>query len=314
MRINMKPNYMSKLISSVVLAWLMAACAATQTPEQQAPAALSEADAPATPRPATPTTSPAQEFTLTPPIAVKAPVLPQGPDGEWQLVVIGDSSLWGLGEALVQQIETDMGVKVTLYDVSLGGLSAGRVLKALEDGKDPDLKLKKLSSWLAEAEMVVMWTNPEDSSDPQYPFEIDGCFASKPPGEYSTQGLDRFSDDLAAIWARIFELRQDQPVILRGLDFYNPLVAPWQEEGVFEVCTECWEILSAAARRGSEMQGVPFLSRLDAFNGPAHDEDPRAKGLIDADGQHPTEAAGRFTAQLLSEMGYEATFPAQAAP
>jgi hypothetical protein len=206
----------------------------------------------------------------------------------------------------------DMGVKVTLYDVSIGGLSAGRVLKALEDGKDPDLKLKKLSGWLAEAEMVVMWTNPKDSSDPQYPFEIDGCFRSKPPGEYSAQGLDRFSADLAAIWARIFELRQGQPVILRGMDFYNPLVAPWQEQGVFEACTECWEILSAAARRGSEIQGVPFLSRFDAFNGPAHDEDPRLKGFIREDGEHPTEAACRFTTQLLSEMRYEATFPAQA--
>jgi hypothetical protein len=310
----MKPNYMPRFVGPVVLAWLMAACAAIQTPEQQAPAALSKADAPDTPRPATPTTPLAPAYTLTPPIAVEAPALPQGPDGEWQLVVIGDSSLWGLGEALVQQIETDMGVKVTLYDVSLSGLSAGRVLKVLEDGKDPDLKLKKLSGWLAEAEMVVMWTNPEDSSDPQYPFEIDGCFRSKPPGEYSAQGLDRFSADLAAIWARIFELRQGQPVILRGMDLYNPLVAPWQENGVFEACTECWEILSAAARRGSKMQGVPFLSRLDAFNGPAHDEDPRIKGLIREDGEHPTEAACRFMAQLLSEMGYEATFPAQAAP
>jgi hypothetical protein len=303
----MKPNYTSKLISAVVLAWLMAACAARQTPEQQAPAALSEADGPATPRPAIPTNPPSQAHTLTPPIPVKAPALPQGPDGEWHLVVIGDSTLWGLGEALVQQIEMDVGVKVTLYDVSLGWLSAGRVLKALEDGKDPDLKLKKLSGWLAEAEMVVMWTNPEDSSDPEYPFENDGCFWSKPPGECSTQGLDRFSADLAAIWARIFELRQGQPVILRGMDFYNPLVAPWQEQDVFEACTECWEILSAAARRASEMQGVPFLSRLDAFNGPAHDEDPRAKGLIDADGVHPSPQAAELTAQLLGEMGYEPT-------
>jgi hypothetical protein len=301
-----------KTLLSLSFAWLiLAGCrpagAHDQTGEEKAPPLNTPANLNVQLIPA-PTVTQIQEPT---PIS---PVLPQGPDGEWQLVVIGDSSLWGLGEALVQQIETDLGVKVTLYDVSLGGLSAGRVLKALEDGKDPDLKLKKLSGWLAEAEMVVMWTNPEDSFDPEYPFEIDGCFISKPPGEYSAQGLDRFSSDLAAIWARIFELRQGQPVILRAVDFYTPFVAPWQENGVFEACTECWEILSAAVRKASEMQGVPFLSRLDAFNGPAHDEDPRLKGLIREDGEHPTEAASRFTAQLLSEMGYEATFPAQAAP
>jgi hypothetical protein len=226
---------------------------------------------------------------------------------EWHLVIIGDSSLWGLGESLAQQIEVDKGVHVTLYDVALGSLSAGRVLKALEGGEDPEPKLKNLPGWLAEADMVVMWTNPEDSYDPEYPFDIDGCFMYKPPGEYSARALNRFTADLSAIWTRVCELRRGQPVILRALDLYNPLVAPWQEKGVFEVCTKGWEILSDAARRASEAHGIPFLSRFDAFNGPDHDKDPRLAGFIREDGEHPAEAASRYTARLLSEMGYEPT-------
>jgi hypothetical protein len=256
-----------------------------------------------------PETPPTNQLTPDP-----TPTLSQGPLAEWQLVVIGDSSLWGLGEALAEQIEKDLGVKVTVYDVTLSVLSAGRVLKVLEGGSDPNLKLKELASHLEEAEMVVMWTNPNDSSDPNFPFEVDACFSSRAPGEYSAKGLEKFSADLQSIWTKIFELRQGQPVILRGVDFYNPLVTPWQQAGVFEACTECWEILSAATRQAAEASGVPFLSRLDAFNGPEHDQDPRAKGLISEDGEHPSPLASELTARLLSEMGYEQTIPFQPAP
>ncbi len=54
--------------------------------------------------------------------------MPTGPGAEWQLVVIGDSSLWGLGEAYASQIERDLAVKVTLEDFALPSLSAGTVL------------------------------------------------------------------------------------------------------------------------------------------------------------------------------------------
>ena len=38
--------------------------------------------------------------------------LPQGPGAVWNLVVIGDSSLWGVGEAYAARIEQDMGVQI----------------------------------------------------------------------------------------------------------------------------------------------------------------------------------------------------------
>ena len=63
--------------------------------------------------------------------------------------------------------------------------------------------------------------------------------------------------------------------------------------------------ISNASRLAAEAHGIPFLSRLDAFNGPNHDEDPRKKGYIVSDGEHPSDLAGQFTAELLSTMGYE---------
>jgi hypothetical protein len=60
-----------------------------------------------------------------------------------------------------------------------------------------------------------------------------------------------------------------------------------------------------AVRLAAEAYDIPFLSRYDAFNGANHNEDPREKGYIRSDGEHPSDLAGQYTAELLSQMGYE---------
>jgi len=51
---------------------------------------------------------------------------------------------------------------------------------------------------------------------------------------------------------------------------------------------------------------VTFVSVYDEFNGPAHDRDPRAKGLIREDGEHPSDAGAQRYAELLQRSGYGA--------
>jgi ABC-type molybdate transport system substrate-binding protein len=43
------------------------------------------------------------------------------PTDRWDVVVISDSSLWELGNALAVQIEQDVGVQVNLESFSIGG-------------------------------------------------------------------------------------------------------------------------------------------------------------------------------------------------
>lgn len=235
--------------------------------------------------------------------------LPQGPDAVWNLVVIGDSSLWELGDALAAQIEKDVGVQVEFEDFTVGGLSAGEVLEVLQTGKSQNFKLEKLPASLREAEVVVMFVNPNQSIDPENPLNLDGCFFAKLPESCDPASFKQWTADLEAIWGEIFELREGQATVLLATDLYNPLVSPWKENGVFEACTECWENISLATRLAAEVYNIPFLSRLDAFNGSNHDEDPREKGYIVSDGEHPSELAAQYTAELLSQMGYEPVSP-----
>jgi predicted dienelactone hydrolase len=238
----------------------------------------------------------------------------QMPETEWHLVVIGDSSLGGLGKAFASRIEGGEGVQVVLHNHVLGGLSAGRVLRALQAETPPAQSWdEELASDLRQADVVVVFANPVDSVDPERPLDLDGCFVNRALASCGPDSFAQYTADLKAIWARILELRAGQPTVLRATDIYNPLVSPWNEAGVFDTCTECWENMSQAARLAAEAYNIPFLSRYDAFDGTDHDEDPREKGYIHADGEHPTELASQFTAELLSQMGYEPVSPPAAA-
>jgi hypothetical protein len=233
--------------------------------------------------------------------------LPEGPDAVWHLVVIGDSSLWGLGDALAERIRIDRSVDVRIHDYTMGGQEAAPVRNALQGGESASLDLERLPGIIREAEYVIIFANPLGSVDPEHPLEIEGCFGRRPPGNCDEEAFARWEADLSAIWGEILRLRSGQATILRATDIYNPVISRWREAGTLEACTACWEQQSAAARRAAVAHGIPFLSRYDAFNGVSHDEDPREKGYILSDGEHPTDLANAYTAELLAQMGYEPT-------
>jgi len=280
----MKNKYHTLSISILCLALLMAACGQEPVPE-------------AAPSPLPAPTEPAQES-----------------GDQWHLVVIGDSSLWRLGKAFAAQIEKDLGVEVVLADYALPELSAGQVLADLQRETPPYGRMRpEFAEDLRQAEVVVMFVNPRDSVDPGKPLDLEGCFTSRLPAACSPEAFEQYTADMKALWAEILALRGGEPAVLRATDLYNPLVSPWRDAGVFEACTGCWQNMSDAVRLAAEAYNIPFLSRLDAFNGPDHDEDPREKGFIHGDGEHPSELGAQFTAELLSQMGYEPVSPPEGA-
>jgi hypothetical protein len=229
--------------------------------------------------------------------------MPTGPDAEWTVVVIGDSTMWNIGRPLASKIEEDMGVKVILHEWVINGYSAGEVLLALETYE------KGLSAVLKDAEYVVIWVNPEDSEIPETPMDFGACFGIGTPGSCPPEAFEKFTADMEAIYAKIFELRDGQPTIVRAVDLYNPRVSIWIKYGMFEECTYCFKNFSDAPRLAAEAYNIPFLSRYDAYNGVNHDEDPREKGYIQVDGVHPSVLGGEYTADLLSKMGYDPVSP-----
>jgi hypothetical protein len=249
---------------------------------------------------------------LPPPTPSPQPAqLPRGPGAVWQLVIISDSSLWGVGEPLAERIERDTGVKVEYVDYAIGSLTAGEVLGALQTGKSPNMSLEKLPDVLKDAEAVIVFLNPRDSNNAEHPLDMEQCFEYRVPRNCDPKSMKRWISDLNAIWGEIIKLRAGQPTILRAVDLYNPLVQPWKENGVFDECTKCWENISDATRLAAEPYNIPFLSRLDTMNGINHAEDPRLKGFIMEDGEHPSQIGAQYMADLLADMGYDPVIPPQ---
>ena len=235
--------------------------------------------------------------------------LPQGPDAVWDLVIIGDSSLRYLGDAYATVIEEDMGIEVEVHDFTPMTATAGGVLEILAGNTFNNFLYESLEERLSEAEVVVMWVNPEASVDPKNPLDMEGCFIYQAPKNCQPETFDSYIDDVKDIWRQIIKLRRGKETILRAVDFYNPLLDRWIESGVQTACTECWDNLSDAVRSAAEAYDIPLLSVYDAFGGPEHNEDPRLKGFIDEDGRHPSELGAEYTAELLGAMGYEPTIP-----
>jgi lysophospholipase L1-like esterase len=258
------------------------------------------------------TPTPVPPATLPPTTSSPTPAgMPKGPGAQWHLVVISESSGWGVGQAFASQIEKDVPVKVVVDNFAIGDLSAGAVLQALQTGKAPISRLEQLPAALKEADVVVMFGNPMDSVDSETGESINRCFASIPPASLTPQAFDKYTADLKAIWAKIFELRSGQPTILRAIDVANPFVSSWKKNQVFDACTVYWEGVSTAVRQAAEAYHIPFLSCYDAFNGVKHDQDAGQKGYIGSDGIHPNDLANQLTAELLSKLGYEPVPPPQ---
>lgn len=251
-------------------------------------------------------------FTLPTATASSMPAeMPMGPGVEWHLVVISESSGWRLGQAFAKQIEKDVGVRLVLDDFAIGDLSAGEVLQVLQTGKGTTSRLAELPVALKRADVVVMFGNPMLSVDPATRGSINHCFGSIAPAPCTPRSFEKYTADLEAIWAKVFELRSGQPTILRAIDVANPFVSAWKKSQVFDACTVCWECVTNAVRQAAEAYHIPFLSRYDAFNGVKHDEDPGQQGYIGGDGIHPNDLAQQRTAELLAKLGYDPVPPPQ---
>ena len=94
-------------------------------------------------------------------------------------------------------------------------------------------------------------------------------------------GPDAFASheaDLDAIYEEIAGLRAGRSLVFRPTGIYNPVISRWQEKGIADVCGAFWDGQNDATRQVAEKHGARFVDTYEAFNGPTHDQDPRAEG------------------------------------
>lgn len=232
--------------------------------------------------------------------SASATSLPATSTEPWDLLYIGDSSGWEVGEAYAELAADQLGVEVRLIDWRVGGMSMLDAIKMIT--ADPQT--------VADAEIIVLWGNPYGSGVPDsacYPGDEDELIEA-PPEVLTVEDWAPFGAVFEQAFADIWAARDGAPVVLRATDIYVPMLANWEEFGVADVCTTSWESQSDAIRLAAERSGATMVSAYDALNGPNHDVDIAQAGYL-RDDAHLNAAGGEVVAEALAAEGFE---PSQA--
>ena len=221
---------------------------------------------------------------------------------EWQLVWFSDSAAWGVAADWAKVIEKKFDVTVEVLDyIAYGSGGAATLLDRIES--TPSVRKE-----IAGAEIVVIYAAAQSSGIPRAHEAV--CMSrsrDKPAsaGRLSQKELRTYRGMLTSIYDRVFQLRGGQPTIVRAMDLYVPVIADWRKAGVYRDCTAGWEAAANTHRDVAAGYGVPMASLYDAFNGPNHDRDPVARGLIAPDGIHTSTKGQALVQATLDALGYE---------
>lgn len=221
---------------------------------------------------------------------------------QWELVWFSDSAAWGVASNWARTIERKLDVQVQVFDyIAYGSGGAANLLDRIES----DAAVREQ---IAGAEIVVVYAAAQSSGIPRAHEAV--CMSrsrDKPAsaGRLSQEELKTYRDILTSIYDRVFQLRGGEPTIVRAMDLYVPVIADWRKAGVYRDCTAGWEAAADTHRDVAAEFGVPMASLYDAFNGPNHDRDPVARGLIAPDGIHTSEKGQALVQATLDRLGYE---------
>ena len=242
------------------------------------------------------------------------PPAESSPSGEpLDLVLLSDSGGWGIAEMFGPLAEDALGRDVAVHSHIIPASSAGEIRSAVEGEWADDV---------AGAEIVVFYVSPagfdppgmgicfealDAVTDPDYdgPEWTPGTTWDPVPEMAGAGDYQEYRDGLEKVYDTIWTLREDQPTILRAYGVWNPFVGAWQEAGIGAECVSYEQASDQARREAAEANGAVYVSMLDAFSGPQHDQDPAAKGLLDEDGMHLNEDGQQLLVETLAEVGFE---------
>jgi len=218
-----------------------------------------------------------------------------------------DSHGFGVADRYAELVERELGIDVVVHDNAIGNLSAAEILARIrgEEGRSD------WSDLIQAAEIIVIYGNPLGSG---YTSDIVTCVSGstserEPPVRYSEADWQPYQDVLEQIYEEIWAIREGDPVVLLAPTALNPAISAWRAAGIEAECTVALEAWNASIARAAETGGATVVPVYEAFNGPAHDEDPREEGWIGPDGLHLSDAGKAAVAETLAAAGFEPVTP-----
>lgn len=232
-------------------------------------------------------------------------------------VLLADSGGGGVATKYAARVSEGLGREVRVHDRSRGGATATDILFDVRYNGADDV---------AEAEIVVFYVHPGGFGPPSAGICLEAVEAVAPGPDYSgpswapgqtwdppvadsIEDWQGYRDTLDQVYDEIWKARAGRPTILRAYGVWMPWLSQWRQVGIASECTAMEETLDQVRREAAEAAGAEYVSMLDVFNGPAHDEDPVEKGWISEDGMHLSEAGVTILVDALAAAGFEESKP-----
>jgi lysophospholipase L1-like esterase len=202
-------------------------------------------------------------------------------------------------------ITTDTGARVLLYDLGVPGWTSSDLLKALKTNLTLRL-LVKISK-------VVTWNiggNDLRAARDSYKNMTCGGVDNQ---DCLRAAKDTLENNWDAIIAELLSLRSTNKTIIRTMDIYNPFVSQDQSSDTWEgdsgtdfvVLKPYLDDVNDHIASTAANFGIPYAGVYEAFNGAGGDEDPKGKGYLSLiDGFHPNAQGHKVMADLLRCLGY----------
>jgi hypothetical protein len=223
---------------------------------------------------------------------------PEATSETWDLVVLADSSGWGLADAWAELVRRDEGVEVEVHDFAIGMQSGSSLLEHLRTEGDVQREAVR------EAELISVWAGP---SGLVWKSDINDCFlypdGTRPPRRTSRRDMEPFAQMWRDILSEITSLRNGRPTALRTRDLYVPVMSNYLRAGTAEGCVAGFATQSDIIRDVSRQAGATFVPVNRAFNGPDGMQDPREHGMLE-DMEHLSDKGIALMARLHHEAGY----------
>jgi hypothetical protein len=148
-------------------------------------------------------------------------------------------------------------------------------------------------------------------TDPDYPGGTlaPGQTWDPPPAATTAEDWQAWRDALDREYEAMWALREGQPTIIRGYGGWNAWIPAWRRAGVEAACTAGEEAYDQVMREAAEAAGAAYVSMLDVFTGPTHDQDPGEQGWIADDGMHLSDAGKDVLVEALAAAGFEESEP-----
>jgi hypothetical protein len=229
------------------------------------------------------------------------------PEGEpVDFVLLADSGGGGVADLYAEEAAAALDREIRVHDFTTGMATADQILSDIQGYR---------AAAVAGAELIVFYVHPGGFVPRSFlPCleSLDGGTDGKggdPPEATTVEDWQGYRDTLDQIYDEIWTLRAGQPTIIRAYGIWLPWLAQWQQMGIDRACVAGEEAVDQARQESAEAHGAIFVSMMDVFAGPKHDEDPIEMGWISEDGMHLSGEGHVVLVDALAGAGFEPSEP-----